>query len=93
MRRLAELGLRGTRGGDVRVSVSVHAGRWRSTAVAADAGSCYSPAARAALRASPPRPVTIRVPIEPSMRCIPGPTCSAATACTWLSRRNRATRA
>ena len=32
------------------------------------------PAARAALRASPLRPVTTRTAIEPSMRCIPGPT-------------------
>ena len=51
------------------------------------------PPARAALRASPPRPVTSRIAIESSMRCIPGPTWPTAIACTWLSRRNRATRA
>ncbi len=47
----------------------------------------------AALRASPLRPVTTRIAIEPSMRCIPGPTWPTATAWTPLSRRNRATRA
>jgi hypothetical protein len=37
-------------------------------------------AARAALRASPPRPVTVRIDIEASMRCMPGPTWCTAIA-------------
>ncbi len=51
------------------------------------------PAVLAALRASPPRPSTTRIAIEPSMRCMPGPTWWTAIAWIWLSRRNRATRA
>ncbi len=51
------------------------------------------PAAWAALRASPLRPVTTRIAIEPSMRCMPGPTWWTTIAWTPLSRRNRATRA
>jgi hypothetical protein len=51
------------------------------------------PAAVAALRASPPRPSMTRIAIEASIRCMPGPTWRTAIAWTWLSRRNRATRA
>ena len=65
----------------------------RSTASSANVAGAAHPAAQAALRASPPRPVTSRIAIEPSMRCIPGPTWPTAIACIWLSRRNRATRA
>ena len=59
---------------------------------ARSAGGAH-PAVLAALRASPPRPSTTRIAIEPSMRCMPGPTWWTAIAWIWLSRRNRATRA
>jgi hypothetical protein len=45
-------------------------------------GAYGDPAARAAARASPARPVTSRIPIVWSIRCVPEPTRWTAITCT-----------
>ena len=58
---------------------SATSARWVGVGLRADRVVGH-PAAHAALRASPPRPVTTRIAIDSSMRCMPGPTWRTAIA-------------